>query len=82
MALVSREARREIEDVVRRIEKVETAVEPRFQEHFVAAMAIPHATAPYDSLAGVVELPRPATAVQRPRAGRRNRRGRSTSRKD
>ena len=82
MALVSREARREIEEVVCRIEKMETAVEPRFQEHFVAAMAIPHATAPYECLARVVELPRPATAAQRPRAGRRNRRGRPASRKD
>jgi hypothetical protein len=28
--------------VVRQITKVETAIEPRFQEHFVAANAIPH----------------------------------------
>jgi len=82
MALVSREARREIEEVVRRIEKVETAVEPRFQEHFVAAMAIPHASAPYESLAAVVDLPRPAMAAQRPRAGRRNRRSRPSPRGD
>jgi uncharacterized 2Fe-2S/4Fe-4S cluster protein (DUF4445 family) len=34
----------EIERVVRRITKVETAIEPRFQEHFVAANAIPHKT--------------------------------------
>ena len=34
-------ARTEIEQVARVIEKVETAVEPRFQEHFVAALAIP-----------------------------------------
>ena len=38
---LDRKARAEIEDVARRVEKVETAVEPRFQEHFVAAMAIP-----------------------------------------
>ena len=37
--------RREIEGVVRRVEKIETAVEPRFQEHFVEAMAFPHRTA-------------------------------------
>ncbi len=80
MALVSREARREIEAVVHRIEKIETAVEPRFQEHFVAAMAIPHATAPYESLARTIDLPRPATASQRPRTGRRNRRSRSSPR--
>ena len=42
---------REIEEVVKRIEKIETAVEPRFQEHFVDAMAIPHKTDPYPHLA-------------------------------
>ena len=46
IALLSGAARREIETVVRRVEKIETAVEPRFQEHFVEAMAIPHRTAP------------------------------------
>ena len=30
---------------MRRVEKIETAVEPRFQEHFVEAMAFPHQTA-------------------------------------
>ena len=45
IALLSGAARREIEAVVRRVEKIETAVEPRFQEHFVEAMAIPHRTA-------------------------------------
>ena len=37
--------------VVRRVEKIETAVEPRFQEHFVEAMAFPHRTAPIPHLA-------------------------------
>jgi uncharacterized 2Fe-2S/4Fe-4S cluster protein (DUF4445 family) len=57
IALLSAEARREIERVVRTVEKIETAVEPRFQEHFVDAMAFPHATAPSTHLAAVVELP-------------------------
>jgi uncharacterized 2Fe-2S/4Fe-4S cluster protein (DUF4445 family) len=43
IALVNSASRREIGEVVRRIEKVETAVEPAFQAHFVDAMAIPHA---------------------------------------
>ena len=43
--------------MVRRIHKVETAIEPRFQEHFVAANAIPHATAAFPELAKVVTLP-------------------------
>ena len=45
IALLSGDARREIERVVRTVEKIETAVEPRFQEHFVDAMALPHRTA-------------------------------------
>jgi uncharacterized 2Fe-2S/4Fe-4S cluster protein (DUF4445 family) len=57
IALLNRAARDEIEQVVRRIEKIETAVEARFQEHFVGAMALPHASAPYPNLAKVVDLP-------------------------
>jgi uncharacterized 2Fe-2S/4Fe-4S cluster protein (DUF4445 family) len=59
IALVSRAARREIEGVARTVEKIETAVEPRFQEHFVEAMAFPHRTAPFPNLSAVVDLPRP-----------------------
>ena len=50
IALLSAAARDEIEGVVRRVEKIETAVEPRFQEHFVDAMALPHRTAPATNL--------------------------------
>ena len=50
IALLNVAARREIEALVRRIEKVETAIEPRFQEHFVAANAIPHARDPFPHL--------------------------------
>jgi uncharacterized 2Fe-2S/4Fe-4S cluster protein (DUF4445 family) len=57
IALLSGAARDEIEGVVRRVEKIETAVEPRFQEHFVEAMAFPHKTAAFPNLAKVVELP-------------------------
>ncbi|MFQ5983961.1 MAG: ASKHA domain-containing protein [Alphaproteobacteria bacterium] len=63
IALLNRKARAEIEAVVRQVEKVETAVEPRFQEHFVAAMAIPHKTAPYPNLARTVRLPAPKKAT-------------------
>ncbi|MDP6709388.1 MAG: ASKHA domain-containing protein [Alphaproteobacteria bacterium] len=42
IALLNRASRAEIEAVVRRIEKIETAAEPLFQDYFVAAMAIPH----------------------------------------
>lgn len=57
MALCSVKARREIEDQVKKITKVETAIEPRFQEHFVAANALPHATAPFPELRKVATLP-------------------------
>jgi uncharacterized 2Fe-2S/4Fe-4S cluster protein (DUF4445 family) len=57
IALCSLAARAGIEATVRRIHKVETAIEPRFQEHFVAANAIPHATAPFPELAKIVTLP-------------------------
>ena len=57
IALCNRSARAGIEETVGRIHKVETAVEPRFQEHFVAANAIPHATAPFNELRKVVDLP-------------------------
>ena len=57
IALLDRSARSEIERTVRRIEKIETAVEPRFQAHFIEAMAIPHKTAAYPELSKAVELP-------------------------
>jgi uncharacterized 2Fe-2S/4Fe-4S cluster protein (DUF4445 family) len=59
IALLNSKARDEIEQVVRRIEKVETAVEPLFQQHFVEAMAIPHKTAPFTNLAKEVAFPAP-----------------------
>ena len=63
IALLSADARREIETVVRRVQKVETAVEPRFQEHFVDAMALPHRTAPSPNLPGWWSCPtRPSRA--------------------
>ncbi|WP_342642705.1 ASKHA domain-containing protein [Rhodoligotrophos ferricapiens] len=76
IALLNAGARREIETVVRSIEKVETAIEPRFQEHFVAAMAFPHKTAPYPNLAQVVALPEPkhVGGADEEREGRRRRR--------
>ncbi len=77
MALCSVSARRAIEAQVRRIIKIETAIEPRFQEHFVAANAIPHATDPFPELAKVVTLPEVAfNAGGTPEGGgRRRRRG-------
>jgi uncharacterized 2Fe-2S/4Fe-4S cluster protein (DUF4445 family) len=57
IALVNMAARDDIEQLVRSIEKVETAVEPKFQQHFVEAMAFPHKTAGFPNLARAVRLP-------------------------
>lgn len=50
MALLSRAARAEIEAQTARITKIETALAPAFQAHFVAASAIPHASDPFPHL--------------------------------
>lgn len=57
IALCNRAARDAIEATVHDIHKVETAIEPRFQEHFVNANAIPNAVEPFPNLAQVVSLP-------------------------
>ncbi len=82
IALLNQQARDQIERIIKRVEKIETAVEPRFQEHFVAAMGIPHSAAQFPNLAAVVALPeRPALASARPDApnktGRRRRKRRA-----
>jgi uncharacterized 2Fe-2S/4Fe-4S cluster protein (DUF4445 family) len=75
IALLDSTSREVIENLVRRIEKVETAIEPRFQHHFVEAMAIPHKSAAYANLRKVVELPPPKdSASQTETRGRRPRR--------
>jgi uncharacterized 2Fe-2S/4Fe-4S cluster protein (DUF4445 family) len=74
IALLDAASRAVIESLVRRIEKVETAIEPRFQQHFVEAMAIPHKTAAYPHLRKVVALPAPKeSASQTETRGRRPR---------
>jgi len=75
IALLSGAARAEVEAVVRDVTKLETAIEPRFQEHFVDALAIPHRTAAYPNLQRVVTLP------ARPAAGRAGRDERSERRR-
>ncbi len=57
IALCDVNARRTIETLVGKITKIETAIEPKFQEHFVNANAIPHATDPFPELSKIVTLP-------------------------
>jgi uncharacterized 2Fe-2S/4Fe-4S cluster protein (DUF4445 family) len=75
-SLLSRTLRNEMQDAVRKVTKIETATEPRFQELFVAAMAFPHATAPNPHLATVLTLPERqvgADALEGTRSSRRKR---------
>jgi len=74
IALLDSTARTAIEDLVRRVEKIETAIEPRFQAHFIDAMAIPHKSAGYPELRKVVTLPAAKeSAAQGATRGRRRR---------
>ncbi len=57
IALLNSASRAEIEETVRNIHKIETAIEPRFQEHFVNASAIPNAVEPFPILNSIVTLP-------------------------
>ncbi len=57
IALLNQKARDEIEEVIRQVEKIETAVEPNFQAHFVEAMGLPHSTADFPNLSAAVSLP-------------------------
>ncbi len=72
IALLDSRSRGTIERLVSQVEKIETAIEPQFQAHFVDAMAIPHKTASYLHLRRVVELPAPKPAAS-PGAGRTGR---------
>ncbi|MGR3984482.1 MAG: ASKHA domain-containing protein [Gammaproteobacteria bacterium] len=74
ITLLDKTARLEIEDTVRRIEKIETAIEPKFQDHFVEALAIPHKTAEYALLREEVDLPAAESGEQS--GGKRRRRRR------
>ncbi len=67
IALLNRAARRQIELRVRDVEKVETSTEENFQQYFVEAMAIPHATQPYEKLSRAVTLPVSTTKKARRR---------------
>ncbi len=57
IALLNIDARAEIEAAVKQIHKVETAIEPRFQEHFVNASDIPNGSEPFPVLESTVSIP-------------------------
>ena len=80
IALLDKSTRGEIEQTVRAVEKVETAVEAAFQAHFVDAMAFPHKTADFVELGKVVNLP-PRPAASTSDEGKSRRRGRAARRR-
>ena len=75
VTLLDKESRCKLEGEVRKIEKIETAVEPSFQDEFVSAMAIPHKSDDFSNLAKVFNLPKPEQqgAVEQKRKRRRKR---------
>jgi uncharacterized 2Fe-2S/4Fe-4S cluster protein (DUF4445 family) len=75
IALLNVEARREIEEVVRKVEKIETAIEAKFQDYFVDAMAIPNNSDDFPQLFSQVPRPIPKVVAQSD-TGRRRRRAR------
>jgi uncharacterized 2Fe-2S/4Fe-4S cluster protein (DUF4445 family) len=85
IALLNTSTRAEVEAIVRDIEKIETAVEPKFQEYFVDAMAIPNKSDAFTKLFSTVTRPQsgPSRATGdtgRSRQRRRRARGRGEGR--
>lgn len=76
IALLDRDSRNHIETIVRWAERIETAVETRFQEYFVDAMAFPHHSDPFTHLFTAVAPPVIRNAAEKSDSPRR-RRGRA-----
>jgi uncharacterized 2Fe-2S/4Fe-4S cluster protein (DUF4445 family) len=72
IALLNREKRREAQEIARWVRYIETAVDPDFQEAFVAAIHLPHAVDPFPHLEGT--LPEVQAVQRRPRNEKRRRR--------
>ncbi|MEJ8476114.1 ASKHA domain-containing protein [Roseibium algae] len=75
MALLNTDHRRAVETTVCTIEKIETALEPKFQEHFVNAMALPNKVDAFENLRAAISLPdrKEPSGSERGRSGRRRR---------
>ena len=76
IALLDKGARTEIARVVQDVEKIETALDPNFQDQFVGAMAFPHKIHAFPHLSEEVTIPRQEAAgsLKRQRRGRRRQR--------
>ena len=73
IALLNSQSRDVIETLVKNIEKIETALEPKFQDYFVDAMAFPNKTDRFPNLFSVVTRPE-AKIVTDNGGGRKRRR--------
>ncbi len=67
-ALLNGGARQLIEAQVQRVEKIETAVESDFQEHFIAAMGLPHTVDAFPELERHFNLPKKVRRKKRARS--------------
>ena len=77
IALLNVASRAELNAVVQSVEKIETAVEPAFQEHFITAMSIPHAQDSFPHLWQVLNAPKEHFAgIPTEDSGRKRRRRR------
>ena len=76
IALLNLPSRLEIGEILPKVEKIETAIEPKFQEYFIEAMALPHKVDPYVELSRVVTLPAPKAKVENGEGDERKRRSR------
>lgn len=76
IALLNAHARGDVESLIKRVEKVETALATDFQAHFVDAMAFPHKKHPFKALRQQVnlpdiEIPEPTSGLRNSRRARR-----------
>ncbi|MEZ4605344.1 MAG: ATP-binding protein [Deinococcales bacterium] len=77
-ALLSKQARRDIEEVVAQVHKIETAVEPNFQSYFVDALAFPNKRDSFPKLEAALGFNLPKASEATPvESGRQRRRART-----
>ncbi len=74
IALLNFPSRIEISEILPKVEKIETALEPNFQQYFIEAMALPHKIDPYEELSKLVSIPAPRPRAESDAGGERGRR--------
>ena len=77
IALLNRQKRREAQELAVRARYIETAVAEDFQDEFVGAIHIPHASDPFPHLEGILPAPITLTPSESGRSRRRMRQSES-----